>query len=61
MVKIEQAEVYRECNVCHSKTDIYNITFYCEGTNCGTQVAICKACINKMIETCKIMGIVNIQ
>ncbi len=54
MIEIENAESFRCCNVCYSKEKVCNITFRCEGTNNGTQVALCKECMKKLAD--KIYG-----
>ena len=47
MVEIKKAEQSRCCNCCSSKQDVYNVTFWKDGTNSGTQVALCKKCMDE--------------
>ena len=48
MIKIEKAEKYRTCNVCHSENDVYLIDFRSEYS--GTQIALCKDCMKDLSE-----------
>ncbi len=59
MTEVTRAEKFRICNICCSKEDVYNITFRYDGTNSGTQVTMCKECINKMVSTLKSNGIIK--
>ena len=47
MIEIKKAEQTRCCNCCSSKQDVYNVTFWKDGTNSGTQVALCKKCMDE--------------
>ena len=48
MIEIEKAEEYRCCNVCNSQQKVFNITFWTNKTNSGTQVALCEKCLNEL-------------
>lgn len=48
MIKIEKSEPYRVCNVCYSIDHVYNVTFFYEGTNSGTQIALCEKCMAEL-------------
>lgn len=50
MIEIEKSEPYRSCNVCYAIDHVYNITFRYEGTNSGTQIALCDKCMQKLFE-----------
>lgn len=48
MISIEPAQTFKVCNVCYTKAPIYNIVFRYEGTNSGTQVTLCEACLEEL-------------
>lgn len=48
MIEIEKSEPYRVCNVCYSIDHVYNVTFFYEGTNSGTQMALCDKCMKEL-------------
>ena len=48
MIEIEKSEPYRSCNVCYAIDHVYNITFLYEGTNSGTQIALCDKCMKEL-------------
>lgn len=48
MIEIKKAEQSRCCNCCSSKQDVYNVTFWQNETNSGTQVALCKKCMDEL-------------
>lgn len=54
MIEIEIAESFRCCDVCYSQEKVCNITFRYEGTNNGTQIALCRECMKELAE--KIYG-----
>lgn len=51
MIVVEKAEKFRICNVCCKSNDIYTIIFRYEGTNTGTQIALCNKCVANLVET----------
>lgn len=57
MIEIKNAESFRCCNVCCSEENVYNVIFRFEGTNNGSQVALCKECMKELAD--KIYGEVN--
>lgn len=50
MITVENAESYRTCNVCYSEKGVKNILFRYEGTNGGSQIALCGKCIAKLVD-----------
>ena len=48
MIEIKKAEQSRCCNCCNSNQDVYNVTFWQNETNSGTQVALCKKCMDEL-------------
>ena len=45
MIRIEPPDFNgRLCNICNQKYDVKLIVFRYEGTNSGTQVALCRDC-----------------
>jgi len=50
MIEIERGQSYRRCNVCYGKVDVYDITFVYNGTKQGSQIALCKDCVNDLIK-----------
>ena len=59
MIVIEKSEKYRNCNICYSTENVYNVTFYYNGTRNGNQVALCEKCLKKLDE--KIQEIFTIK
>lgn len=50
MIIVENAEDYRICNVCYSEKGVKNVVFRYEGTNGGSQIALCGKCIAKLVD-----------
>lgn len=50
MIKIENAEHYKSCDVCDKNEGVYNIIFRYEGTNQGTRISLCNNCIDELIK-----------
>ena len=50
MIEMNKAEEYRSCNVCTSRHNVQNITFWANGTNSGTQIALCQECLTELSE-----------
>lgn len=49
MIKVSRAESWRMCNICYSAEDVKNITFRYNGTNQGTQIALCDKCTADLV------------
>ena len=50
MIEIEKSENYRCCNACYSQKNVYNVTFRDNAIDFGTQVALCKKCLEELTE-----------
>ena len=49
MIRTEKAESWRTCNCCNNPENVKSIILRYEGTNSGTQIALCDACIKDLI------------